>query len=282
MKKAIIFLASLFPTLPALATDLASVPLDMKSSVKPNVIFALDDSGSMDFEVLLSTSDGALWWEKTAKSFVSNGVPSFNSSGVSGTSGSQTWYKYAYLFPNGSTTDARHLTDSTYDHFAIPPIPAYAWVRSAAYNPLFYDPSDTYVPWKPAYVGGGTRTFIGASPTAARSHPIDGTLAHDLTATLTSTNSNWTFKMLPGMTIPGVSISGITGKKNGSGAFGAVTTNYAIPSNETWDVSIPYFMATYYVLDSTCTSGTSCATGPDGQALRRYQIKPGQTFPSGR
>ena len=28
---------------------------------KPNIIFGLDDSGSMDFEVLLATNDGAAW-----------------------------------------------------------------------------------------------------------------------------------------------------------------------------------------------------------------------------
>ena len=44
--------------------DISTVPLDVRSAAKPNIIFGLDDSGSMDFEVLLDTNDGAAWWLK--------------------------------------------------------------------------------------------------------------------------------------------------------------------------------------------------------------------------
>jgi hypothetical protein len=33
-----------------------------QTDVKPNLIMALDDSGSMDFELLLPGNDGAAWW----------------------------------------------------------------------------------------------------------------------------------------------------------------------------------------------------------------------------
>ena len=42
--------------------SLADVPLYLGTAVKPNLIMAIDDSGSMDFEVLLPTNDGAAWW----------------------------------------------------------------------------------------------------------------------------------------------------------------------------------------------------------------------------
>ncbi len=91
--------------------------------------------------------------------------------------------------------------------------------------------------------------------------------------------------MLPGMTIPGASISGIVGRRNG-GTWNNVTTNVAIAAGDTWDVAIPYYPATYYAVDSTCTAAEvtsgACATAPDGQKLRRYEIKTGVTFPSGR
>ena len=269
--------------------DLSTLPLDPTSQAHPNIMFLLDDSGSMDFEVMLNTNDGALWWDSTPKNFWGTaGLLNFNAGGNS----SGNWYKYAYLFPDGATTDGRILIDTTSgtlggnDHFAIPPIAAYAFVRSSDYNPLYYNPAVTYTPWAPAYLGSATVTFTNAATTAARSHPYFPTTGTpttiDLTGNVSSAASNWTFRMLPGMVIPGASMLGITGRKNGTGTFGVINTNYTIPNNEWWDVSIPYFAATYYMRDATCTSGATCFTAPDGKALRQYQIKAGNTFPSGR
>ena len=42
-------------------TDVSKTPLMPSSVAKPNVIFGLDDSGSMDFEVMINSHDGALW-----------------------------------------------------------------------------------------------------------------------------------------------------------------------------------------------------------------------------
>ena len=102
--------------------DISTVPLDVRSAAKPNIIFGLDDSGSMDFEVLLDTNDGAAWWLKPssgASSFTDgNGKLWFNANGNSGSDGSgNTWYKYGDLFPDGTTSDARVMSDNTYDHF---------------------------------------------------------------------------------------------------------------------------------------------------------------------
>jgi len=238
--------------------DISTVPLDPRSAAKPNIIFGLDDSGSMDFEVLLGTNDGAAWWLKPSSgssSFVdSNGKLWFNANGNSGNDGANTWYKYAYLFPDGTASDARVLSDNNFDHYAIAPIPVFAFFRSHDYNPLYYDPQTTYKPWDPAYLSGATRTFTNATATAARSHPwfpTSGTATTvNLTANLSSPAANWTFRMLPGMTIPGASISGIVGRRNG-GTWNNVTTNVAIAAGDTWDVAIPYYPATYYSLDTT-------------------------------
>jgi len=263
--------------------DLSTRPMDPGSQAHPNIMFLMDDSGSMDFEVMLSTNDGAFWYDTNTSSFWNaSGVPNFNSYGDA----RDNWYKFVYLFPNGRSDDTRKLADGNHDHFAIPPTPAYAFIRSSDYNPLYYNPAITYTPWTPASIGGSTVTFPNATATAARSHPYfttSGTaVTMNLTSTITSTNANWTFKMLPGMVIPGSTVSGITGRKDANGTFSAVTTNYTIPMNETWEVNIPYLPATYYMTDVTCTSGSTCFKGPDGKALRRYQIKSGVTFPSGR
>ncbi len=277
------------------ATDISTLPMSSQAqSATPNVIFGVDDSGSMDFEVLLPSNDGALWWDVTNKRF-------WNASGVFnqniGSGSSSSWLKYAYLFPNGSASDGRQLTDGTNDHFAIPPIPAYAGLRSSSYNPLYYNPAVTYTPWVPGYISGALRTFANATSTAARSHPWFPTSGSpttiDLTSTLTTQTANWTFRMFPGMVIPGTStIAGITRKKSGSNTWSAGTTaDYTITSSDTYyDVSIPYYPATYYVVDSTCTAtNLTCATAPDGKKLRRYEIKTTTTsypaapgFPSGR
>jgi type IV pilus assembly protein PilY1 len=292
---ACLWVALLEASIPAQAAtvanmDISTVPLDMRSAAKPNIIFGLDDSGSMDFEVMVNANDGAVWWERTAASYTdSTGNLLYNANGNAGNDGSRTWYKYAYLFPDGTASDGRTYSDSTYDHFAIPPIPAYALFRSHQYNPLYYDPQTIYTPWAPAYLSGATRTFSAASTTAARSNPWLPTSGSpttiNLTATLSSAAANWTFRMRPGMTIPGASISGIVGRRN-AGTWNNVTTNVVIAAGDYWDVAIPYYPATYYAIDITCTaaelSSGACATAPDGKKLRRYEIKPGNTFPSGR
>ena len=131
----------------AATTDISQLPLDAKSQATPNLIFAIDDSGSMDSEVLLATNDGALWWDAGTRAFTSaSGVLNFNTNGVAGASGGTTWYKYVYLFPNDTDSKNRTYADATYDHFAIPPTPAYAFMRNAAYNTLYYNSTVTYKP----------------------------------------------------------------------------------------------------------------------------------------
>jgi type IV pilus assembly protein PilY1 len=274
---------------PALAapTDISQMPLGATNQATPNIIFGVDDSGSMDSEVLLPTNDGALWWDGNQRRFWDNtGKLNFNTNGVAGSSGGTTWYKYVYLFPNGSGTGSRIYSDATFDHFAIAPTGAYAFLRSADYNPLYYNSTVTYNPWPPAYIAGATRTYAAVNPSGAPSHPALPTsgapTTMDLTQNVSTQATGWTFRMYPGMVIPGALISGITGSRNG-GAWNPVTTNVTIATGDVWNVSIPYYPATFWVKDSSCTGGwPTCATAPDGASLRRYEIKAGNTFPSGR
>lgn len=269
------------------ATEISQIPVESKVFVKPNMIFGLDDSGSMDSEVLMNTNDGAMWWNRTAKSFLDgDGNISFNDKGGTGSDGSHYWYKYVYLFPNGKSSGARTYGDSTKDHYAIAPTAAYAYMRSSDYNPIYYNSNVTYKPWAPASISGSQITFPNSNPSSARSHPIyptSGTVPKmNLTANQTSTSSNHTFRMFAGSVIPGADISGVKRKKNGSGSWSNITSNFTIPEGDYYDVMIPYYPATFYVKDATCTSGANCFTAYDGAKLRRYEIKPGNTFPSGR
>jgi len=272
-------------------TSISSSPVDTSSTIPPNVIFGLDDSGSMDSEVMENTNDGAFWYNTSTKSFYDSTNSRFNYN--DGGSTSSTWYKYIYLFPNGysssSTTDVRHYNS----YYAIPPTSQFAFARSYAYNPLYYNPSTTYSAWPNAYISSSERTFAAATPTAARSHPwypTSGTATTmDLTSNVTKQDTNWAFLMLPGMIIPGTNtISGT--KVYSSGSWNnppGGTSDYTVTSGS-YTAVIPYYPATYWVPDSTCGASSSdvCATAPyayNGTTkLKRYEIKSGNTFPSGR
>jgi type IV pilus assembly protein PilY1 len=169
--------------------NIADTPMFLTTGVKPNLIMAIDDSGSMDFEVLLPGNDGSAWWRAGASgscttalndnSFygcVANGstdLPgtrlNFNNSGNAGTG----WKKFTYLFPNGSAsgdTDRRRSGDSTNDHFAIPPLTAFGWSRSPDFNRAYFNPATKYEPW----VDGGGFTFNDATAAAAEYDPVFG------------------------------------------------------------------------------------------------------------
>ena len=100
----------------AAQVDIADKPLFVTAGVEPNIITAIDDSGSMDGEVLMPTNDGALWWRTGSHaSFVgldgndnaATGVLNFNRAGGANNS----WKKYVYLFPNGTGNGNRVYND---------------------------------------------------------------------------------------------------------------------------------------------------------------------------
>jgi type IV pilus assembly protein PilY1 len=177
--------------------NISDTPLFLTGGVKPNLLMAIDDSGSMDFETLVPGNDGAAWWRAKGQasgacannvndgSFagcVSNNTDStsasdvplsgklnFNASGGNGA----IWKEYIYLFPNGSGTtrqDRRRNTDGNNAYFAIPPLGAFGWSRSVEYNAAYFDPAGDYSPWQ----NGGGYTFTDAPPTATRFDPIYG------------------------------------------------------------------------------------------------------------
>ncbi len=262
------------------ATDIAELPLKASVLAKPNVIFGLDDSGSMDSELMLNTNDGAFWWDYSAKSgWDGNGKPWFNAVGDA----SATWRKMVYLFPNGNAAGARVYNDGGNDHFAIPPTSQLAFLRSSDYNPLYYNTRVNYVPWPPAYVGGAKTTYVNASTAAAKSHPVHGAGTFDLgnSRALTKAENN-TFMALPGMMIPAGSE---TCPHPGAGAcavWTAEAAERAVPANTILRLAMSYYPATYYVKEACALAVDTCVAAPDGGTLKRYEIKDGNAFPSGR
>jgi len=222
--------------------NLSDTPLFLATGVEPNLIMAIDDSGSMDFELLVRANDGAAWWLSSGATsgsgsaacnskgsfvgcsadgttdFASPNTINFNNSGDA----KNGWKKFAYLFPNGSNTannsDQRRLVDDAEQHYAIPPIADYAWTRSPDFNASYFNPSTTYSPWP----SEGSFTFSDATITATRWDPVYNTSGStiDLTkdfagdagvATTDTCNDtsvkgtgadNYTFRVFTGMTLP--------------------------------------------------------------------------------
>ncbi|MBF0379273.1 MAG: hypothetical protein HQK72_17595 [Desulfamplus sp.] len=121
--------------------NISNVPLDTKFRAAPaNIMFVLDNSGSMDFEVQTSENDG-----------------NFNG-------------RY-YVFPMSSNKYDNDLPSSDRDLWKS------QW---SGYNKLYYDPSITYVPWTATTTYSDLKAFSGSSTNLVKNHPVIGTETMDL------------------------------------------------------------------------------------------------------
>lgn len=220
--------------------DIASKPLFVTAGVEPNIIASIDDSGSMDSEVLMPTNDGALWWRNVNASFV--GLDNNNQAAVGtlnynrdGGAVNGAWQKTTYLFPNGTGTGKRVYSDNTRDHFAIPPFAQFAFARSVAYNGMYYDPTEEYAPWPSA----GVYTFTDVSPAAAPSDPVSGSSTFDLTSMHRDIANNEKFRLHNGMAIPAGSVTY-------NGAWSTIAADTPSTGGSA-SVAVEYYPATYYV-----------------------------------
>jgi type IV pilus assembly protein PilY1 len=105
-------LASLLAGAASHATNLAELPLKISVLAKPNVIFGMDDSGSMDWEVLLDTTNGTMWWNGSSAWDSTAGKPVFSNS---------SFIEYGFLFPVGTATGGQVQTYNGIYGRALPP-----------------------------------------------------------------------------------------------------------------------------------------------------------------
>jgi type IV pilus assembly protein PilY1 len=287
------FALSLLAGGPARAdVNIAQTPLFVQPPVSPALLLAVDDSGSMDSEILLRANDGAAWWHTDDRSFFGRnqsdafepGVINFN---IAGSQGSR-WKKYVYLFPNGTglTNGRRAYSDSTHDHFAVPPIGPFAYVRSPAYNFSYFDPAITYDPW----LDLGGYTFTDSDPTAAPTDPTRGSEVLDLTTERERSGTNEVFRFFDGMVIP----AGTRYRDWSSGTWVTALSDVAITGFDGGSggrgVGISYFPATFYLplgvslppdfgYDPARMEGGASVDmdgqAPDGSPMIRYEIRPG-------
>lgn len=275
------------------ATEISQSPLFLTLGVKPNVMLAVDDSGSMDSEILAKSNDGALWWNTGDQSFVGRGIDdelaaggdvvNFNLAG----NADGTWKKFVYLFPNGTgqRQGRRAYGDSTHDHYAVPPLPDFAYARSPAHNFSYFDPATRYDPWPSL----GSYSFGNADPAAAATDPALGSETFNLTVTRESAAANHVFRMMPGMRIP----AGTRFRDWNDNTWKTAAADVLLTSGNTpaagRGVPIAYFPATFYLpADASPPPGfgylpaaaVPSGTGPGGEPMRRYEIRP-ENFTSG-
>jgi type IV pilus assembly protein PilY1 len=145
-------LATALPMAHAASTDIADVPMAVTTRAAPNIMFVLDDSGSMQWELLPD--------ELTYTPYV---FPRL----VSGVYGGSDYSNTAPTPDNNDAFNARS--------------------RSKDINKLYYNPAVTYRPWANA---DGT-LWPAASPTCAYHNPADPSKGcRNLTTTLTE-SATW-------------------------------------------------------------------------------------------
>jgi len=155
--------------------DIANNALEIATGVEPNVMILNDDSGSMDWSVLIpNTSEGL---------YIINGP-------VSG-------FSYAYIQPDPENGDFFAVpTEIELQQFAA------FWdsrgyngdewrgvwrSRNHNFNSVYYNPDTTYTPWEGADNNGDA--YTDASPTAALVDPyVSGGSTYNLTANDTFTS----------------------------------------------------------------------------------------------
>lgn len=152
----------------AASTDLADVPMAVKNTVYPNVMFTLDDSGSMQWDVM----------------------PDYyvNPSSSNPRGAFFVFPRPDILYGNSYSSDYGTITDATQYYNGVVEFDAtnkYArYFRTARFNPLYYNPSTRYQPWS----NSDGSLWSNASPTAAPFNPNStGEGTRDLTVNRSDT-----------------------------------------------------------------------------------------------
>jgi len=166
---------------------LANTPLFLQSNVEPNILFLLDDSGSMDWEVLSRDFDEGGRFTGTqpdGSSPAGTGSVKHRDSNDDGNancgfgSGSFFGYLYGVEFGINNYGDSGNDCNTADDE---------SWrFRNSDFNPLYFDPNKTYAPW--SGVDSNGTPFDDIEITAAPANPFN---PGGETIDLTQHNSNW-------------------------------------------------------------------------------------------
>lgn len=145
---------------------LANTPLHLSTAVEPNIFFLADDSGSMDWSLMTSETDGTM---------TANGRQ----------------YFHTHPAPDNLSSFSRVVP--TEEHLLSIGVAAPAsgvWrAWNTQYNRTYYNPAVTYLPWPGKDSAGAA--YANSSPTAARHNPyLSSAGTRNLTATM-SYDTDW-------------------------------------------------------------------------------------------
>jgi len=204
------------PLASAATWNLSNVPLAAATSVVPNVFFELDDSGSMDWEIMtpsywtwraydpdetliggsFTSSNGGAYnadglWDSYYSTSSSSSGGSWGGGG-GGWGGSTTTYTsatYDYIFNSSDNLYGTGCDSAVIACGALGTTTNYPYkldwrILSSSFNTVYYDPSQNYTPWAGPCLTDGT-LCANASFTAARSNPRQGQSGYSATRDLT-------------------------------------------------------------------------------------------------
>lgn len=178
--------------------SLSQAPLSLSTYLPPYVFLQLDDSGSMDWEVLTIP-----YWEQCA--YDPRATGSFSSATVCGTKhtaddgvvsyANGNFLNFNYIYSNSDNvygTDTCNDTGFPDNSIAVCPSSSNIDWRSyaPALNTVYYDPTLTYSPWQANCSGaqgdGNGTACANASFTNARSYPVNNQNGYTSTRNLTN------------------------------------------------------------------------------------------------
>jgi type IV pilus assembly protein PilY1 len=156
----------------AVTFNLSQTPLEQSGAVSPNVLVLMDDSGSMDWNMIIDGLDdqGGFYMSNAGRA---NG-------GVREASYRYLWDLKSNAYPPSSEaglilpTMEALAADGTMvgNEYGV-------WrARTHKYNPIYYDPNVMYEPW--IGLDGASEGFAAADPRAVRLDPVDPGTTIDL------------------------------------------------------------------------------------------------------
>lgn len=147
--------------------NLATAPLFLSNIVEPNLFFTLDDSGSMDYEIVV---------EDPMPGFnVTNGLPTNVAPPAAGGS------RMGYFHPTQTELyNTRGRVPPSHEDSGSTAWDRYWVLRNHNGNKIYYNPATVYTPW-PGAKANGDPMFEDANPTAAPDDPVNPDHTVDLT-----------------------------------------------------------------------------------------------------
>lgn len=287
---------------------LAQAPLNVVVTTPPAFMMAVDDSGSMTFEVMFPGDEQAYWNDANGTTrngfFVNANAPATSS--VLRTSGTGLYY---HVIQNGIRLDqtGNTLNTNTGPRLGIPPLELFGFARSPDYNRQYFNPALTYEPWQNADGSYWPDASITAAPSDPRTAGSDGTrgpdpiVTYNFTAVEERTTNYFAFRFQPGMRLPAGTQYYMRSDRHSGGCGGLGTTN---ATRNTWvtlaaahlvtnnnnlaanrgggcEVHIRYFPAVVYLLPSTpppvgfdlSKRTTAVNAGGPGVNLYKYELR---------